>query len=223
MEKNRQIKMMFIVALVLSVTAMTLGFAAFSSALNILSSATVTPNADAFKVRLVGINGDNKFEVSDTNTSGNVSAIINDDGVSVSGLTAKLSKPGDYVRFHGIIENIGEYDAYFVEAKLNNLEGTDSGRRCEPIGDNGVSLENLDELCGKIVASYGIYAYEGEVGAPTLTTKLSYGDALEKGEKYILRYTLRYAEGSAYADGDFEVVMGDANFKFSSVSENDEI
>ena len=50
MEKTRQIKILSIVALVVAIAGMTLGFAAFSTTLSISSSATVTPNSDDFKV-----------------------------------------------------------------------------------------------------------------------------------------------------------------------------
>ncbi|MBQ3511969.1 MAG: hypothetical protein IJA30_06735 [Bacilli bacterium] len=49
MEKERQIKLLSIIALVVAITGMTLGFAAFSTTLNISSSATVTPNSEDFK------------------------------------------------------------------------------------------------------------------------------------------------------------------------------
>ena len=50
MEHNRKIKILSIVALVLAISAMTLGFAAFSTTLNISSSASVTPNSGDFSV-----------------------------------------------------------------------------------------------------------------------------------------------------------------------------
>ena len=54
MEKTRQIKLLSIVLLVIAITGMTLGFAAFSTTLSISSSATVTPNSEDFKVVMLG-------------------------------------------------------------------------------------------------------------------------------------------------------------------------
>lgn len=56
MERDRKIRMLSIVALVLAITGMSLGFAAFSSTLTISSSATVTPNSDDFKIKVYGYN-----------------------------------------------------------------------------------------------------------------------------------------------------------------------
>lgn len=56
MEKQRQMKLLSIVALVVAIIGMTLGFAAFSTTLSISSSATVTPNSEDFKISLYGMN-----------------------------------------------------------------------------------------------------------------------------------------------------------------------
>ena len=50
MEKERHIKILSIIALVLAIAGMSLGFAAFSTTLNISSSASVTPNSDNFNI-----------------------------------------------------------------------------------------------------------------------------------------------------------------------------
>ena len=65
MEKNRQIKILSIVALVLAIAGMSLGFAAFSSTLTISSSATVTPNSNDFKVVVYGLKNYDDFNSSD--------------------------------------------------------------------------------------------------------------------------------------------------------------
>ena len=52
MERQRQIKILSIIALVVAIVGMSLGFAAFSTTLNISSSASVTPDSEDFKVVL---------------------------------------------------------------------------------------------------------------------------------------------------------------------------
>ena len=52
MEKTRQMKILSIIALVVAIAGMTLGFASFSTTLSISSSATVIPNSEDFKVVL---------------------------------------------------------------------------------------------------------------------------------------------------------------------------
>ena len=77
MRKDRKVQILSIVALVLAITGMSLGFAAFSSTLTISSSATVTPNSDDFSMTFLGLdeNGEYTSEssiypVSENNISG---------------------------------------------------------------------------------------------------------------------------------------------------------
>ena len=51
MEHNRKQKMLIIIALVVGIASLSIGFAAFSTTLNISSSASVTPNSDTFSVK----------------------------------------------------------------------------------------------------------------------------------------------------------------------------
>ena len=221
MEKNRQLKIMFIVALVLSITAMTLGFAAFSSALNISSSASVTPNGDDFNIRLVGINGDNKMIVGSSSISGNEPVTIMDDGRTISGITAKLAKPGDKVQFWALLYNAGKYDAYFDSAIINKIVGEDSTRKCISSGENTVSAELLDEVCSDISVGFGLFDYDEGTGKVDTSTFYSFGDIIEKGKKYLLSFNINYDARGIYADGDFEVIFGNASFSFSTVNKGE--
>lgn len=208
MEKNRQIKMMFIVALVLSVTAMTLGFAAFSTTLNISSSASVTPNSDDFKVQIFGINGDNVVPIVYQSTTGSTNGYISDDGMFITGINVVLSKPGDRVSYSFIVRNTGKYDAY-----LKSFRGTKIGPngelfRCVPTGSNRISDNLLEGACNSVKLTYGVYDYE------TGESLLSYeqqgnGIKISPGESIIVGLTYKYAEDGVYADGDFNVEIGD--------------
>ena len=63
MEKVRQVKVLSIFALVLAILGMSLGFATFSSTLNISSSATVSPNSEDFKMRIYGFESVENFSL----------------------------------------------------------------------------------------------------------------------------------------------------------------
>ena len=67
MKNSRQTKLLVIIALVLALTGMSLGFAAFSSTLSISSSASVTPNSSDFKIKIYGYSEtttDNIFNIN---------------------------------------------------------------------------------------------------------------------------------------------------------------
>ena len=82
MEKERQVKLLSIIALVVAITGMTLGFAAFSTTLNISSSATVTPNSSDFKINVYGFEDyesieqflDSGFSIENINLSSTTAA-----------------------------------------------------------------------------------------------------------------------------------------------------
>lgn len=51
MEHNRSQKLLMIIALIMGIASLSIGFAAFSTTLNISSSASVSPNSGDFKIR----------------------------------------------------------------------------------------------------------------------------------------------------------------------------
>ena len=52
MEKDRSVKVISIFALVIAITGMSLGFAAFSASLDLASNAFVSPDSATFNVKL---------------------------------------------------------------------------------------------------------------------------------------------------------------------------
>ena len=58
MEKNKKTKTLAIIALIISILGLTLGFAAFSNTLTISSSATVSPDESDFNINVYGYTSD---------------------------------------------------------------------------------------------------------------------------------------------------------------------
>ena len=215
MEKNRQLKVMFIVALVLSITAMTLGFAAFSSTLNISASASVTPNSDDFKVQIFGINGDNVVPITYQSTAGSTNGRINDDGISISGINVVLTKPGNHVAYKFVVRNTGKYDAYIESFRGTKIGPNGELFRCVPTGSNRISDNLLEGACNSVKLTYGVYDYE------TGESLLSYeqqanGIVISPGDAIYVGMSYKYAEDGVYADGDFIVEIG--NFYIDATS-----
>ena len=210
MEKQRQIKILSIIALVLAIAGMSLGFAAFSATLNISSSASVSPNSDDFKVRFVGINGDDKAIVSAYSTSEKPdSGFISADGLSISGINVSMQKFGDGAQYSVYIENQGQYDAIITKKGMNYIEGTEVKRRCT--GDD-VSPALLDGFCQSISFSFTLYSLDNEI--------LNSGSlVLKKGEKIKLVFSIIYPESSWYVDGPVSVEFGDVYFDFGVYAE----
>ena len=121
MEKRRRIKVLSIIALLLVIAGMTLGFAVFSSTLNISSSVTVSPDSNFFNVEFCeidtldfcGENRDVDWEVEYEVTNGATTLGSADaEGLNARNLGARFTKPNQSVSYKFYVHNLGEYDAY---------------------------------------------------------------------------------------------------------------
>lgn len=214
MEKQRNIKILSIVALVLAIAGLTLGFAAFSATLNISSSASVSPNSDAFKVRFAGLNGDNKVIITNYSGIGGTAepAIISSDGLSIVGINVPLSEIGDAAVFSAYIENTGEYDAHITKLGLKNVDGFDKTIRC--IGET-VNPDLLINFCQNMGYTFAFFTEDGK--------RINYTNisdvVIKKGERIVFSNAVYYSEDSGYVDGLVNVEIGDAYIEFGVYAE----
>lgn len=216
MEKQRQIKILSIVALVLAISAMTLGFAAFSTTLSISSSATVTPSSDDFKIKMYGFKSQTALSsfyssyvmqdsyLSETivlasgSTDGHDNGRINNTTHTINGLNANFTEPGEFVYYHVIIRNEGKYDAYI---NWNNYGGTPSGY----ILGEGTTESLVQDAMNDIELSTYVTDLSGVVFG---------SDLLPAGETIIAIFQIKYDASGARADGPFSVSFPDIKIDF---------
>ena len=239
MEKNRQTKVIAIIALVVAVVGMSLGFAAFSNILTISSSATVTPNSEDFKMVAYGLGTDidgNVFMEDFTNldyytskTSGRpiLGGTFNDSKAPLGGETAVISKSGDQISISNIvanysepdqsiiypfvIKNEGAYDAYLT------MEGFDGiPVSCTP--GTGTTPSLVESACESMSLNLMIVNpstedyYEGD-GSEAFSSKIAVGEYI------VVMPFLWYTDGpSARADGEFIVQFDNITMNFSSAA-----
>ena len=178
MEKSRKIKILTVVALVIAIASMSLGFAAFSSVLNISSSATVNPNSSDFKVRIYGFEtwedllpfAENIDEygmvseqyLSETQSFGLI--LYEDDGMSaemsyidnstlsISNINVSFSKPSENaISYYYVIKNEGKYTAYFDLENFLSLNSDGYGS-CQILGDD--YSDETATACSYLIPSY---------------------------------------------------------------------
>ena len=161
---NRDSKMIAIVALVVAIVGLGIGFAAFTANLTIDSSAKVTPSASAFKVKFSG-------KTLDCSTSGSTTGagVATSTGTlsetSVSGLAVTLAKPGDSVTCKAAITAEGDYEAYLTAINTSKLT-------CKGKSDTLGALGT--EACKSIKATYTVNAGDvGVTGASTVGTAVA--------------------------------------------------
>lgn len=157
MSGSRRIKILTIVALIIAIASMSLGFAAFSASLNISSSAAVAPNSSDFKMKIYGfdtednfadfmskvfnysefdeslLSEDNSFAYTsrDNGATGTI-AYIDNSTMSISNMNVTFTDASSqYVQYVFVIKNTGKYTAYLnvldLEAANSNLVSSCEG------------------------------------------------------------------------------------------------
>lgn len=218
MEKNRSSKLIAIVALVVAVLGLSLGFAAFSTTLNISPEANVSHLASTFKV--VFSSSQDSLTTGtieptlDGGATGGSGATINNDadgGPSITGLTANFSNLGQTATYDFYVHNSGEYDAYLKSITYGIAESGDTFKKCTA-GLNPPTGTYLTEACGSISVTTKI----GNTSTTTTTQDIDENDILlSKGEYKKVTVIVAYT-GDKRADGDFKATFGDITLNYSS-------
>ena len=211
MEKQRQIKILSIIALVLAISAMSLGFAAFSTSLKLSSSAMVTPDDATFSVKF-STNKDELIvddvvpsEISSGLTASN-GVIDNSAAPTLKNLSVEFTVPGQYVEYTFYARNEGEYTAY-----LNNVY-FDGQKKCS--AGEGVDQSSVDSACSSI--NLLVYVNGEEYNE---TTPIS-GHTLAKGAGDEVKIRISYDEGGSVITDPFNIKFGNIAMIYSTIDDS---
>ena len=155
--------MLSIIALVIMIVGMSLGFAAFSNTLTISSSAKVTPTDDVLKLVMYGFTGETEDDWLDLNkyTSTSFSKImadeyelvfidktaeINNDSLSFNVSDIEFENPNEFFITSFLVVNDGSYDVYFDTSYFENYEYVGT---CTP--GNGASPNLVEAACLNVI------------------------------------------------------------------------
>lgn len=180
MENKRKSQIAIIAVLAVAVVALGVGFAAFSTALTITSSATVTPDDDTFQVVFADAN--HVYEPTGTNTFVPVSPVKSDNSIAeftastaeidnsgdhspeITNLSANFTAPGQSVTYTFEVDNIGQYDAYLNSIVFENVSGSNpEAKKICTVTTEGVSANAqanntyVQEACGLITLSVAVH------------------------------------------------------------------
>ena len=216
MERNRTGQVIAIVALIVGVVGLSVGFAAFSNTLTIKSSATVTPDSSIFNVDFSDVStkvlADPVTPVVTPNTLVATEAAIDNTGSpTISNISATFTEPGQKAVYTFYAYNAGELDAYLKSIAFANATGGSTTKVCTAATGTTDSL--VQEACNGITLSVQVGSQAATTGSVSSIT----GHKLEKAKADTVVVTLEYAENSSSADGDFTVAFGDVTLNYSSV------
>lgn len=225
MERKRQMKMMFIAALVLSITAMTLGFAAFSTTLSISSSATVTPNSDDFHVTITGYKMScspakglanclsNSTLSYPTSTTGSATPATID---NVNGIISEISLSIDNFSYDSVLSNTtylfqltndGKYNVY-LDPKVFG-DANEVSKTCIP--GEGTSASMVEQACNNIHMVLSLHDNAGT----SLVDRTSF--MIAPGSNAIVKITYSYNhQNNSIPDGAFSIDFDDVQLVYST-------
>lgn len=218
MEKERSFKIISVIALVIGVVGLTLGFAAFTSTLTIRSGAEVKPAGTTFNVDFSSTSGSVEANVIKPTVSSPAvvateATIDNTGNPTISGLGATFTEPGQSVTYEFHSYNGGEYPEYLNNIVYENVANGTSPKVCTPKPGTTESL--VTSACSDIIVSVKV---GNEPVATGSVSKIS-NHSLSKGQSEDIVITISYVkkDSQSLADGDFTVSFGNIILDYSSV------
>ena len=196
MEKERGAKVIAVVALLIAVVGLTIGYAAYASTLTINGSANVDPAS--WDVHFAYKTGDSltaaKTGLAVENTTPTLAA------TTISGFDVTLKAPGDSITYDFSVKNGGTLDAKLDTFTLGTLT-------CAPNDGSTISQEDATKLCGEL--KYTLTYADGS----TITT----GTILEKttGSKDLTLKLEWPGSSTLEVSDDVKVTIGTTTFVYN--------
>lgn len=215
MEKNRNAQVIAIVALVVAVLGLSVGFASFSNVLNIQSSANVKPDSSTLNVDFSSsIDSVTVAEITPTATPNSIvttnATIDNSADPTISNLSATFTEPGQSAVYKFYAYNAGELNAYLKSIVYANVAGSNATKVCT--AKEGTTDALVQKACENILVKVKVgNELETATGKASIT-----GHSLAKKTGEMITVTLEYAAGAEITDGDFSVAFGNITLNYSS-------
>lgn len=194
MEKERGAKVIAIVALLIAVVGLTVGYAAYSSTLTINGTANVDPAS--WKVNFGYKTGDSLTGTINGHATENTAPTLAD--TTISGFDVTLKAPGDSVTYNFLIKNSGTLNAKLANFTMGTLT-------CAPNASSSISPEDATKLCGEL--TYTLTYADGS----TITTDTT----LDAGNSKELVLKLEWPSASTLSvSDDVKVTIGTTTFVY---------
>lgn len=227
MERTRSIKALSIVALIVAVVGLAIGFAAFSTSLKISQSATVKPSDESFNV---------SFSSSkDSFAESNVAGVVSDESVmtatsasidnsnykapAIKNLSAQFTEPGQSVTYTFYAYNKGSYNAYLKSIVFENEQTTSAFKKCT--AGVGTTDALVQTACNDIKVTVTVGEDSSLISTSSSMATISNHSLAKKAfDKITLTIEYENNTSSDRADGDFSVSFGDVVLTYGSVDNN---
>lgn len=215
MEKDRSSKVIAIVALVVAVLGLSLGFAAFSQQLTINPEATVKGDKSQFSVKFSTQEEsaqDGQVEPTLDPGTGEISDFKAEEATiaatTISNLKATFvnGKGTQKVTYSFNVYNDGALTAYLKKVNF------DAGKpECSSAAENGATSELVTAACNDVKVKVNVHDTDYEVTTPNITTK-----SIASKNGVPITVELSYDGDAHPVDGDFTVDFGSITLDYSS-------
>ena len=211
MEHNRKQKLLIIVALIVGIASLSVGFAAFSTTLNISLSASVSPSSDTFSVKFSKeqdsiVVGDVVPLVLGRGATATNGIIVNNGNPILSNLSVTYTAPGQLAKYYIYVRNDSDYVAY-----LNSINFV-GNKTC--VAESGTSDELVRMACDDI--SIKVTIGETEYNE----TEFISGHPLNKSSWEKVYIELYYDSNGTYVDGPFSITFPDVALVYSTIDDS---
>ena len=216
MEKNRSGQFIALLALIVAIDGVSVGFAAFSSALSIQSSANVKPDQSTLNVDFSSsdtavVTNAIKPTTTPTTVVATDATIDNSADPVIRNLSATFKEPGQKAVYTFYAYNAGELEAFLKSIVYENVSSKNSNKVCT--AGEGTTDALVQKACEGISLKVKV-GTEAETSSGIASIS---NHSLGKAKSEEITVTLEYASDATRADGDFTVSFGDVTLNYSSV------
>lgn len=215
MEKNRDSKVIAIIALVIAVVGLSVGFAAFTQNLQITPTATVKADSSKFKVEFSNstevISGDSetvqgKFATGEEAGGNAGTATIT--ATTMTNATATITKDDQEITYEWYVVNDGELDAYLTKVEFNP-----QSIACAATGESmaEANTDLINTACKTIKVTLTVDSDDY-----TTTDNSMTGKKITAGDNKKVKLSIKAGEGTTLTDSDYTVTVGTITLTYSS-------
>ena len=223
MEKDRSARLIAIVALVLAVTGVSIGFAVLSTNLTIQPiDASVKANEKLFKVFFSSSKSDYQTQTVTAQLTGGTGdagdqfqgnqLTIQPNSTTLTGIGGTFTEPGQTIKYELGISNIGKINGFLTGITFNNVDSTNSLVKCEGTsGGNDLASDKLTTACNDIKVTVKVNGTEYKGSNANITKQEIDANATQEVEVII-----EYSSSATPLDGDFKATFGSISLTYQT-------
>ena len=214
MEKNNY-KVIAVLALVISVLALSVGFASYTATLTIEGASATATASDTFSPHVEYQQNSLSCVRTGTQTSVSSAGQLNSasHATTWSGAAVTLSGPGDSVTCTATIDNNSTFTAYLKSIQIGGA------LTCAPAVQNA-TLQNLTAACDTIdlTVTMGSASATSDTTGATNATVSNGAVSIATTQSEDVSFTIAYPANSPVTDGDFTITIPTITLNFETVS-----